>query len=107
MRSIKAEYTLENNVLKGSLGDKSRIVNEYGYERAIQYFQSNAASRPELPFFAYVQMVRPHYPYIADEFIGTFLPIQSGLTTPSSQWGYLMKSFSNSQQSVLGFTINL
>ncbi len=47
------------------------------------YFRTRA--RLGKPFFATLHLSRPHDPYLADEYMGTFLPLAAGLTDARSQ----------------------
>ena len=57
--------------------------NEPLYAAAETYFREKAAAGQKYPFFAYLHFQRPHEPYIANEFLGRFLPIEDGMTDNS------------------------
>ncbi len=76
-------------------------LHDIGYSHAEQYFQKQAMAGAQKPFFAYFQMIRPHYPYLGSEFMGTFLPLEEGLIDRTSQMKYIMKPYSPGSQPII------
>ncbi len=84
------------------MGDKlTTTLSEPSYGVAEDLFRERAASKTSPPFFAYLHMLRPHYPYLANEFTGSFLPFQDGLTDTKSQHQVFQKPFSPQQQPII------
>lgn len=48
-------------------------------------FQEQAGPEDNTPFFVYMHAMRPHPPYLANEFLGTFLPVEEGMADMRSQ----------------------
>ena len=71
----------------------------YGYTK--QYLRERVAEGKSSPFFLYMHMLRPHYPFLANEFQGRFLPKAEGLTSGGSQSHYVFKPYSPDQQPII------
>jgi arylsulfatase A-like enzyme len=60
-----------------------------------------SSSRASQPIFMVVNGDRPHFPYLADEYLGKFLSKDSGLTDIQSQYQYAFKDYSPNQQPII------
>ena len=55
------------------------------YDTVVDLFREQARPGDITPFFVYLHTIRPHPPYLANEFLGTFLPDEEGLADTRSQ----------------------
>lgn len=62
----------------------SELPSEPMYPVAEGYFLEKSRDLAR-PFFVYLHMNRPHFPYIGNEYLGTILPIEDGLADITSQ----------------------
>ena len=84
----------------GALRRSDTTLVEPMYEAASRLLQVRARSQTDAPFFAYLHMNRPHHPYIANEFLGRFLPIDKGLANVGSQLPHLLRHYRPSEQTL-------
>jgi len=96
-RSPQAPLLYTTAAPKLSSSTTTTLWSEPMYGAAKQYFTKQAALKED-SFFAYFHMNRPHFPYIANEFMGSFLPVKDGFTTFKSQTGLVSSHYSPDQQ---------
>jgi len=103
-RSIKSEYypmvigSKTHN--PAGLENISGPINEYNDDYpVIEHLITQKIARLETqPFFIYAHFHYPHYPFLANEFMGSFLPVKDGFTTLKSQTGLVSSHYPPDQQ---------
>jgi arylsulfatase A-like enzyme len=55
------------------------------YDTVANLFREQARIEDTTPFFLYLHTMRPHPPYLANEFLGTFLPADEGMADTRNQ----------------------
>lgn len=76
-------------------------IEEPLYRHAADYFRSWSRSADGQPIFAYMHMLRPHRPYVANEFTGQFLPVSEGLIGLDSQSAFQDRKYQPDEQEIV------
>jgi arylsulfatase A-like enzyme len=95
---LGAGVTLPGSWNKGDAPGTIGKLQEPMYALAEGYFQEQSSRDMPRPFFAYIHMWRPHYPFLGGEFLGRLLPADAGLTDLASQIGFTLRRVSQEQQ---------
>lgn len=68
------------------------------YDTVKEEFRAQAQAGDTTPFLLYLHAMRPHHPYFAGEFLGTFLPRADGMTTMREQNQQYLRSYKPGEQ---------
>lgn len=71
------------------------------YDTVKEEFQAQTQTGDTTPFFLYMHAMRPHHPYFAGEFLGTFLPREEGMTTMREQNQQYLRSYKPGEQTLV------
>jgi arylsulfatase A-like enzyme len=80
--------TIADALLPLKAGEPQAAPTSYDepmYDRVADLLREQAGPRDRTPFFVYLHTIRPHPPYLANEFLGTFLPVEEGMADARSQ----------------------
>ena len=96
---LLSEYALPRIDIAETTHDETIPENwsEPIYANAQRYFQERAAG-DDKPFFIYLHAHRPNWPYVGNEYAGTFLPLEAGLLSRQSQQPYMYQQYPPDQQ---------
>ena len=83
LRGMAAEYLWGSTSPPG--GTRHYPLHDPALVSAEAYLRTRAQAKGGRPFFGYVHLSRPHDPYVAPTYMGTFLPLEEGLTDAASQ----------------------
>jgi arylsulfatase len=80
-----------------SMGPRTQLTEPlYGYLES--WLTDRAQSPNQPPLFLYLHMLRPHVPYLANEFQGLFLPIEEGFADFRTQISFAKGAYQPSEQ---------
>jgi choline-sulfatase len=84
-------------------GPRPRLLSydEPIYDTIKAEVRARAQPGDTTPFFLYLHAMRPHHPYFAGEFLGTFLPRADGMTTMREQNQQYLRSYKPGEQEMV------
>jgi arylsulfatase A-like enzyme len=80
--------TIADALLPQDIGKQQAVHTSFDepmYDTVADLFREQSRPGDTTPFFIYLHTMRPHPPYLANEFTGTFLPIEDGMADDRSQ----------------------
>jgi len=76
-------------------------LDEPLYEEVRRWLERRSQSGGTRPLFLYMHMLRPHFPYLANEFMGRFLPLADGFADFTTQVAFVKGAYDPDEQPVV------
>jgi arylsulfatase A-like enzyme len=91
-----------NWIVKGNLFNQETDLTTTNFnEDVYRIINKTFVEKKAKPFFMYIHLYRPHFPYLGGDFKGNLLPREAGFTSMEEQNEYYQKKYEPSEQSLI------